>query len=69
MRMDSLSLQFAEQAALRMVDQCNDLEQLKQLTRSLVSGHFAAKSLICTLMEQGLEAMTRERCENYPSGF
>ena len=65
--MDDLSLQFAEQSALRMVDHCTDLEQLKQLTRSLISGHFQAKALICTLMAQGLETMTRERCENCPS--
>lgn len=67
--MDPLSLKFAEQSALRMVDHCDDLEQLKQLIRSLISGHFQAKALICTLMEQGLEAMTRERCEHCPSAF
>lgn len=67
--MDPLSLKFAEQSALRMVDSCTDLEQLKQLTRSLVRGHFEAKALICTLMEQSLQAMTRERCESCPSAF
>ena len=67
--MDHLSLKFAEQSALRMVDSCTDLEQLKALTRSLVSGHFEAKALICLLMEQQLAAMTRDRCEGCPSVF
>lgn len=67
--MDHLSLKFAEQSALRMVDSCTDLEQLKPLTRSLVSGHFEAKALICLLMEQQLAAMTRDRCSDCPSAF
>jgi len=53
--MDSLSLKFAEESALRMVDSCTDLEQLKQLTRSLVRGHFESRAMICTLMEQNLK--------------
>jgi hypothetical protein len=67
--MDHLSLKFAEQAALRMVDSCTDLEQLKPLTRSLVKGHFEAKALICLLLEQQIEALGRDRCEGCPSVF
>ena len=67
--MDHLSLKFAEQSALRMVDSCTDLEQLKPLTRSLVKGHFEAKALICLLLEQQIEALGRDRCEGCPSVF
>ena len=65
--MDNLSLQFAEQSALRMVDHCTDLEQLKALTRSLVSGHFQARAFICQLMERNPEAVNPERCRDCPS--
>lgn len=58
--MDSLSLKFAEEAALRQVDECSDLEELKRLSRALLRGHFSAKELICNLMLQGLEDMTRD---------
>jgi hypothetical protein len=58
--MDSLSLKFAEEAALRQIDECYDIEELKQLSRSLMRGHFSAKALICNLMLQGLEDMTRD---------
>jgi hypothetical protein len=64
--MDDLSLQFAEQSALRMVDHCTDLEQLKALTRSLVSGHFQARAFICQLMERNLEAVKQGRCGSCP---
>jgi hypothetical protein len=67
--MDHLSLKFAEQSALRMVDSCTDLEQLKPLTRSLVKGHFEAKALICLLLEQQIETLGRDRCEGCPSVF
>jgi hypothetical protein len=67
--MDHLSLKFAEQSALRMVDSCTDLEQLKPLTRSLVKGHFEAKAPICLLLEQQIEALGRDRCEGCPSVF
>ncbi len=58
--MDSLSLRFAEEAALRQVEECTDLGELKKLTSSLIRGHFSAKALICDLMLQGLEDMTRD---------
>ena len=53
--MDNLSLKFAEEAALRQVEECTDLGELKKLTSSLIRGHFSAKALICHLMLQGLE--------------
>jgi hypothetical protein len=58
--MDSLSLKFAEEAALRQVDECSDVEELRKLSRSLLRGHFSAKALICNLMLQGLEDMSRD---------
>lgn len=53
--MDKLSLRFAEEAALRQVEECTDLGELKKLTSSLIRGHFSAKALISNLMLQGLE--------------
>lgn len=58
--MDDLSLRFAEEAALRQVEECTDLGELKKLASSLIRGHFSAKALICTLMLQGLEDITRD---------
>jgi hypothetical protein len=58
--MDSLSLKFAEESALRQVEECTDLGELKKLTSTLVRGHFSAKALICTLMLQGLDDMSRD---------
>lgn len=52
--MDSLSLRFAEESALRQIDECTDLHELKQLTRSLVKGHFQARGFIGELMRQQL---------------
>ncbi len=64
--MDNLSLKFAEAAALQAVDNCADLEALKQLTRQLVQGHFQARAYICVLMEQSLEDIRDKRCANCP---
>ena len=55
--MDNLSLKFAEESALRQVEECTDLGELKKLASSLIRGHFSAKALICTLMLQGLQDM------------
>lgn len=52
--MDKLSLSFAEQSALRSVKDCSDLEALKELTSSLIRGHFQSRAFICALMEQNL---------------
>lgn len=55
--MDNLSLRFAEESALRQVDECTNLDELKQLTRTLVKGHFQARGFMCTLMKQQLSEM------------
>ncbi len=64
--MDNLSLKFAEESAIRQIDDCADIAELKNLARSLIKGHFSAKALICQLMEQGLKDITRERCSYCP---
>lgn len=67
MWMDALSLKFAEESALRQIEECTDLAELKRLTTVLTRMHFSARSLICTLMEQSLQDMTRDRCESCPA--
>lgn len=67
MGMDDLSLRFAEESALRQVEECSDLGELKRLASSLIRGHFSAKALICTLMLQGLDDMDRELRQSSPS--
>lgn len=52
--MDKLSLRFAQEAAVRQIDDCSDLGELKALATSLVKGHFEAKALIELLLLQGL---------------
>ena len=52
--MDPLSAEFAK---LRMIDtirECNDLEELKILCKSLIDCHFASKQLLGALMLEGL---------------
>lgn len=63
--MDNLALKFAEESALRQIDECADITELKKLASSLIKGHFSAKALICQLMEQGLKDIT-ERCSSCP---
>jgi hypothetical protein len=60
--MDNLSLKFAEESALRQLEDCTDLAELKKLTSILIKTHFTSKALICQLMEQGLKDISRERC-------
>jgi hypothetical protein len=64
--MDSLSLKFAEESAIRQIEDCTDLAELKKLACTLVKAHFNAKALICQLMEQGLKDISRERCTCCP---
>lgn len=52
--MDALALKFAEEAALRQISECSNLEELKALAVTLVKGHFEAKRLIELLMRQSL---------------
>lgn len=67
MWMDALSLKFAEESALRQIEECTDLGELKKLAAVLTKSHFSGRSLICTLMEQSLRDMTRDRCSDCPA--
>lgn len=52
--MDDLALQFHEQQALRAVDNCTDIEELKVLTRKLIRGNREARAFMGLLMRQQL---------------
>lgn len=51
--MDALSLKFAQESALRQIEECTDLAELKKLTSSLVRGHFESRAMICRLLLDG----------------
>ncbi|NBT50266.1 MAG: hypothetical protein EBV86_02160 [Marivivens sp.] len=53
--MDDLTLKFAEQSAIRMIQQTNDLNALKEAACNLVSAHYAAKRLIGKLLIESIE--------------
>lgn len=53
-QMDKLSLRFAEEAALRQIDECTEIEDLRRITMSLVRGHFQARAYIELLLRQSL---------------
>lgn len=59
--MDKLSLQFAETAALRIIDGCTDLAELKALTKQLVRSHFGCRQFIADLMMKQAEELGRQR--------
>jgi hypothetical protein len=54
--MDQLALKFKEQQALRAVDSCDNLEELKTFTRLLIRGNCESKAFIDLLMRQQLGA-------------
>lgn len=58
--MDNLSLKFAEEAAIRQIEDCTDLNELKKLTYVLMRSHFSARATICNLLLQGLRDMSQE---------
>ena len=51
--MDALSLTFAQESALRQIEECTDLAELKKLTSSLVRGHFESRAMISRLLLDG----------------
>lgn len=59
--MDALSLKFAEESALRQIEECTDFGELKRLAKVLAHSHFSSRALICTLMLQGIRDITRDR--------
>jgi hypothetical protein len=52
--MDQLSLSFAQEAALRQVDDCTNIAELKSLTKTLMKTHFESRSFIAQLMLRDL---------------
>lgn len=48
--MDDLTRSFAVESALRQIDDCASLAELKALAKTLVKSHFEARSLIATLL-------------------
>jgi hypothetical protein len=50
--MDRLSLSFAQEAALRQIDECTNIAELKALTKKLMQSHFETRSFIAQLLVQ-----------------
>lgn len=48
--MDNLTRSFAVEAALRQIDECTNIADLKALTKSLVKSHFETRDLIAMLL-------------------
>lgn len=64
--MDQLSLSFSEASALKAVESCTDIEELRAVTRSLVRGHFESRRFIDLLMRQSMQDADRRRCVECP---
>jgi len=47
---DDLTLRFAQEAALRQIDDCTNIAELKALAKSLIKSHFTSRSFIATLL-------------------
>ena len=52
--MDKLSLSFAQETAIRQIDDCTNIAELKALTKSLVKSHFESRTFIAQLMLRDL---------------
>jgi hypothetical protein len=48
--MDELSLGFAQEAALRQIDECTSVAELKALAKQLMKSHFETRSFIAQLL-------------------
>jgi hypothetical protein len=48
--MDNIAFSFAQEAALRQVDECTNIADLKALAKSLIKSHFTSRSFIATLL-------------------
>lgn len=59
--MDKLSLQFSETAALRIIDSCTDIEELKALTKQLMRAHFGCRQFLADLMLGQADELRRQR--------
>jgi predicted transcriptional regulator of viral defense system len=52
--MDKLSLSFAQEAAIRQIDDCTNIAELKALTKTLMKSHFESRGFIARLMLRDL---------------
>lgn len=48
--MDKLALTFAKESAIRQIDECTNIAELKALTKTLIKSHFESRSFIATLL-------------------
>jgi hypothetical protein len=48
--MDKLSLSFAQETAIRQIDDCTNIAELKALAKTLMKSHFESRSFIAQLM-------------------
>jgi len=52
--MDKLSLSFAQETAIRQIDECTNIAELKALTKSLMKSHFESRAFIAQLLLRDL---------------
>jgi len=52
--MDKLSLKFAQEAALRQIDECSSIAEIKALAKSLMKANFETRAFIADLMLRDL---------------
>jgi hypothetical protein len=52
--MDKLSLSFAQESAIRQIDDCTNIAELKALAKSLMQAHFETRAFIAQLMLRDL---------------
>jgi hypothetical protein len=52
--MDKLSLSFAQEAAIRQIDDCTNIAELKALTKTLMKSYFESRGFIAQLMLRDL---------------
>lgn len=58
--MDDLTLGFAKEAAMRQIDDCTNIAELKLLAKNLVKSHFTARSFIATLLLRDISALPHQ---------
>lgn len=56
--MDEFTRSFAQEAAIRQIDNCTSIDELKALTKTLLASHFQARSYIATLLWEALPFKT-----------
>lgn len=52
--MDEVTRGFAQEAAIRQIDNCTNIDELKALTKTLVASQFQAREFIARLLRESL---------------